>query len=204
MGENLRLAGRKLAAQGREGRAGPSADAVRLRRMAWAVETAKTPPPRALNINARLGPHVPAPGPNCAVDFAVRRCRPRNLASDQTVILCSSRIRVDGLTAGDVSVPAEAPPGRGKEPDEFGASRADDKDAGVDRHHSSRDPAALGRDPIGEGHDRSVSKAFVTYRTNGAAGASVTPKPLNSGPAGLMCLGAAAMSRAHLLVDCHG
>ena len=34
-------------------RAGPSADAVRLRQMAWAAETAKTPPPRALRYNAQ-------------------------------------------------------------------------------------------------------------------------------------------------------
>src|SRR5690242_4761146 len=34
-------------------RAGPSADAVRLRQMAWAAETAKTPPPRALRYNAK-------------------------------------------------------------------------------------------------------------------------------------------------------
>jgi hypothetical protein len=34
-------------------RAGPSADAVRLRQMGWAAETAKTPPPRALRYNAQ-------------------------------------------------------------------------------------------------------------------------------------------------------
>src|SRR5262245_61106833 len=56
-------AGRNLAAQEREGREGPSDDAVRLLRMAWAAETAKTPPPRAPEHQRGARCHVPAAGP---------------------------------------------------------------------------------------------------------------------------------------------
>jgi hypothetical protein len=55
-----------------EGRAGPSAVAVRLRQMAWVTETAKMLPPHALRYNADLWTHVPKAAASVRMPKAAR------------------------------------------------------------------------------------------------------------------------------------